>query len=148
MRSLLSVALMFLPLTASAGERLNLGHVDNDLSSSEGCSLQLLSDFARKQGSYIFVSNYENDAVVNINGSTVHLHLSRKQPASESKLQLGDRATFWYKSDELQVRVDYVVTGLCPSGNESCGVTSYDAILSLKRGKQNKTVAAKGVCSR
>jgi hypothetical protein len=84
---------------------------------------------------------------MNVDGVDTHLAFVKSKGQDVKKRgQLGEHSTYWYSGDGIEVEVDYVITGGCPSGNESCKITRYDAILAVKRGKAHKTVAAKGVC--
>ena len=128
-------------------ESLKLGSVeDNKLGSHSGCALQLPSQFAKKAGKYIFVSDQES-ALLNVNGADVLLHPAKpRENDSKGNAKAGDHATQLYSGEGFAVRVDYTVTDTCPRANESCTVIRYDAILSVKHGKAGKTVAAKAVC--
>ena len=139
--------LLVLVLCAEAGERLTIGDLQRDYDSRGGCVLQLPHQFAKKEGEAIFISNREKQAWVNVDGADAELALS-KPPATETKQQaeVGDRASYTYANSEIEVQVDYVVTGVCPRGKADCGVTDYDAVLTVKRGKASKRVAAKAVC--
>jgi hypothetical protein len=115
--------------------------------SNGGCSLQLPREFAAREGNYVFVSDFEAHALVNVDGADRHLAFVKSKGQNvKQRGQVGEHSTYWYAGDGIEVEVDYVVTGGCPSGNDSCKITHYDAILTVKRGKAHKTVAAKGVC--
>ena len=153
LRSAQVVILAWVAMWASAsagddsGARLKIGNVDNDLRSNGGCALQLPSQYARKEGRFVFTSDLEKRGLVNVNGADIPVTLIRSTEGGQKhKPTIGERSTFWYRGGEVEVRVDYVVTGVCPHQSESCGVTYYDAILTITRGKANKTVAAKGAC--
>jgi hypothetical protein len=148
-----SVVAAFLVLRESAwsgdnaGSQLKIGTVSEELGSNGGCSLQLPSHYNRKEGGYVFTSDLQNHGVVNVNGVDTHVALTKsKKSETDRNPQLGDRSSYWYGGAGLEVRVDYVVTGGCPPKSESCRVVNYDAILTIKRGKTSKTIAAKAVC--
>jgi hypothetical protein len=128
--------------------RLTIGTVTEEIDRSNGgCSLQLPRGFANREGNYLFVSDFEGHALMNVDGVDTHLAFVKSKGQDVKKRgQLGEHSTYWYSGDGIEVEVDYVITGGCPSGNESCKITRYDAILAVKRGKAHKTVAAKGVC--
>ncbi len=131
-----------------ANRRLTIGTVAEEIDRSNGgCSLQLPRGFTNKEGNYVFVSDLEGHALVNVDGADTQVALV-KSKGQDVKLrgQLGEHSTYWYAGGGIEVEVDYVVTGGCPAGNDSCKITHYDAILTVKRGKAHKTVAAKGVC--
>ncbi len=131
-----------------ASRRLTVGTVVEEIDRSNGgCSLQLPRGFANREGNYVFLSDFERHAVVNVAGADMHLALVKaKGQDVKQRGQLGEHSTYWYGGDGIDVEVDYVVTGGCPPGSDSCKITHYDAILTVKRGKAHRTVAAKGVC--
>ncbi len=127
---------------------LTLGHVTNDLSRAGGCALQLPSEFVRKAGQFIFVSDRDGHALVNLDDADQDLTLMRAKYKEEPP-QPGAHSSYWYDGPNgLAVEVDYTVTATCPSNDRDCGVISYEARLYLSRGKQHKTVAAKGICTK
>ena len=137
-----------LGLPNDASHRLTIGTVAAEIDRSNGgCSLQLPRGFANREGNYVFVSDFEGQALMNVDGVDTHLaFLKSKGQDVKQRGQLGEHSTYWYAGDGIEVEVDYVATGGCPAGNDSCKITHYDAILTVKHGKAHKTVAAKGVC--
>jgi hypothetical protein len=129
--------------------RLTIGPVTEEIDNSTGgCSFQLPRNYANKEGKFIFVADFSGNALINVDGVDTHLTLVKfKGPDVKQPGQLGDHSIYSYAGDALNVEVDYVVTGVCPSGSDSCKTTRYDAILTVKRSKAHKTVAAKAVCS-
>ena len=129
--------------------RLTVGTVTEAIDRSNGgCSLQLPRGFANREGNYVFVSDFEGNALVNVDGVDMHLaFVKSKGQDVKQRGQLGEHSTYWYAGEGIEVEVEYVVTGGCPPGNGSCQITHYDAILTAKRGKARKTVAAKAVCA-
>jgi hypothetical protein len=130
-----------------AGGKLKIGNVANDLSLNGGCALQLPRQYARKEGKFVFISDFENRALVNVNGTDISVTLvTPKGGGQKHEPAIGERSTFEYAGEGIEIRIDYLVTGVCPQRSESCGVTYYDAILTIRHGKQSKSVAAKAVC--
>jgi hypothetical protein len=127
--------------------RLKIGNVTNDLSSNGGCALQLARQYFKKEGEFVFVSDFESRGLVNVNGTDIPVTLVRPRDVDpRPKSTIGERSTLWYSGGGIEVRVDYLTTGGCPQGTQSCAVTNYDAILTITRGKTSKSVAAKAVC--
>ena len=109
-----------------------------------GCELLRPSDTYSSER-YIFLSDFESHAIVNIGGRDTMLALVRSnEPNKEARK--GDRWTSWYRGDRIQVRVDYVVSSLCPPDDESCEVVYYRATIVVTRGATTRTVAAYGLC--
>lgn len=124
-----------------------LGTVSEELNTSGGCALQLPSQYAKREGRYIFTSDFEKHAVVNVDGADTRVELvGSKGHDLTRKAQVGERSTYSYSGAGMDVRVDYVVTGTCPGDGDACKITHYDATLTVKRGKASKTVAVKAVC--
>ncbi len=130
------------------GRRLTIGSVIEEIDRSNGgCSLQLPREFANREGKFIFLSDVEGHALINVDGVDAHLTLVKsKGPDVKQRGQLGDHSAYSYAGDGIDFEVDYVVTSSCPPGNDGCKITHYDAILTVKRGKARKTIAAKAVC--
>ncbi|MBV9085340.1 MAG: hypothetical protein JOZ62_21910 [Acidobacteriaceae bacterium] len=126
--------------------RLKIGNVSNDLSSN-GCALQLPSQYRRREGKFVFVSDFENHGLVNVNGTDVRLELISPAARDEDhKPAIGEHSTFVYAGNGLEVRVDYS-PGTSANRSKSGELTYYDAILTVTRGKASKRVAARAVCA-
>jgi hypothetical protein len=148
---LVALCLSGLPLTVSQGapkNALTLGVVANQEDFHDGgCELLSSSDSSDPYSSerYIFMSDFNGRAAMNINGHDTRFTLvrsteSRKQPKK------GDRSTYWYASGPTTVEVDYTVTGVCPPDDESCEVFYYRAMIHVTSGVLRKSVAAHGLC--
>ena len=62
---------------------------------------------------YVFMSDFENRAVMNINGQDTRLTLVRSTDTNREPRK-GDRTKYWYSSGSIAVEIDYTVTGACP----------------------------------
>ena len=102
------VVLAFICCTVPASpESLKIGIVGEQPDLQGGCSLQLPRDFAKRLGQFVFTSNAEGRAVVNINRENVPLTLSKKKPAVTGEaIQSGDRLRFWYTGPDIRVEID------------------------------------------
>jgi hypothetical protein len=110
-----------------------------------GCSLQLPADYKRQNERYVFLSDYEDNAVININGKDIKLkHVSHREPEGDPKK--GDRSTWNYAGKGTTVRVDFVATGVCDPNDESCEVTYYDATITVTQGKAKRVTKVTGLC--
>jgi hypothetical protein len=109
-----------------------------------GCELLLPTDSDRSER-YVFLSDFDGRAVMNINGHDIRLTLIRSN-ASDQPSKKGDRSSYWYKAGELEVRVDYTVSGLCPPKDESCEVVRYTAVIQVTRQSARQAVPAHGIC--
>ena len=145
----LACMIMSAPTARGAGSSgpLKIGNVTNDLSSNGGCALQLPRQYFKKEGEFVFASDFENRGLVNVNGTDVPLVLVRPRDVDQRpKSAIGEHSTLWYAGGGVEVRVDYLATGGCPQRSQSCAVANYDATLTITRGKTSKSVAAKAVC--
>ncbi len=139
--------------SASSGEdgkrRLTIGTVGDGLNGSGGCTLQLASQYAKREGLYIFATDLQTHGLINVDGSDTPVELvGSDRPDPARKAQVGEHSTYSYTGGTVEVRVDYTVTEACAVGIDSCRLTRYDAVLTVKRGKASKTVAAKAVCAK
>ena len=110
-----------------------------------GCSLQLPADYKKQNERYIFMSDLEDNAIMNIDGKDTKLKpVSHREPKGDSKK--GDRSTWNYAAKGTKVRVDFVVAGVCAPNDEGCESASYDATITVIRGSGKQVVKAKGEC--
>jgi hypothetical protein len=58
----------------------------------------------------------------------------------------GQKSTYRYRGDGIEVLVRYVVTELCAPEDESCEVVTYDAVLTVAMGSAKTAVRAHGIC--
>lgn len=150
MRTVLAVCLLgwSLPCSKGAPSALRFGVVaDQGDFHDGGCELLLSSDSSDPYRSerYVFMSDFNGRAVMNINGHDTRFTLvrsteSRKQPRK------GDRSSYWYASGSIKVEVDYTVTGVCPPDDESCEVFYYRAMIHVTSGPLRKSIVAHGLC--
>jgi len=109
-----------------------------------GCELLRTTDkYASER--YVFLSNFEGSAVMNLNGRDTKLMLIRETKA-KGDLKERDRSSAWYRAGAVEVRVDYTVSGFCPPDHESCEVIYYNATVVVSRQGVQKTVLAHGLC--
>jgi hypothetical protein len=93
-----------------AGEHLKLGNLSNELTSNGGCGLQLPSQYAGKEGTFVFISDLENHGLVNVNGTDISVTLMRPVGGKQKhKPTIGERSTLVYAGNGVEVKVDYVV---------------------------------------
>jgi hypothetical protein len=123
--------------------KLRLGHVkDGDFGC--GCSLSRDKVSLRNQR-HIFISPMDESAYINLNGKTLKLRLvaASKEKAAQT---IGDRSWETYSAGSLRVRIDYIVSWLCPPNDEACEVTYYKAVMTVTRQKQKTVAKAIGLC--
>jgi len=130
----------------STSSTMKVGIVKNrDSFDGAGCSLQMPTDYQKHNDRCVFLSDFEDNATININGKDIKLKLvGRREPEREPRN--GDRSVFNYATQRIKVRVDFLVTGVCDPNDESCEVTYYDATLTITRGRTIRMVRTKGIC--
>jgi hypothetical protein len=136
--------LVFLSPHATA-DALSIGTVKETAPFLEGagCSLWLQSESV-STGRYIFLSDFEGHARMNIDGRDTAIRLVRTQ--GSSLFRVGRHSASWYRGDSVEVRVNYLVAAICAPGEESCEVTSYNATIIVSLGRSKKSIVTKGIC--
>lgn len=128
------------------GSRLKIGILKNtDDFNGAGCSLWSLQDRRYLPGKYVFVSDYEEHAAMNINGRDVKLKLLNSQELKRG-FKVGDHSSFRYQGDAFDVEVVYTVTGVCKPDDEQCEVDDYNATITVTSGSARQTLNAHGIC--
>jgi hypothetical protein len=110
-----------------------------------GCYFHSLADGQKGAEKFIFMADVNEDAWMNINGKDVKLRFISSSPDT-AQPKIGQRSFSQYKSGNLRVRVDYIVTGVCQPNDEQCESTSYNARISVVRGASRRIIEAKGGC--
>lgn len=83
---------------------------------------------------------------MDIDGQHIRLEELEQSKSPQGEIRKGARHTELYRAGNLNVRIDYVVTGICDPQDESCEVTWYDATITLTRDSQKRIVKTVGVC--
>jgi len=110
-----------------------------------GCSLQLPADYKKQNERYVFMSDLEDNAIMNIDGKDTGLNpVSHREPKGGPRK--GDRSTANYAAKGTKVRVDFVVAGVCAPNDEGCESASYYATITVIHGLGKQVVKVKGDC--
>ena len=96
-------------------------------------------------GKYVFASDYEEHAAMNINGRDVKLKLVNSQELIPG-FKVGGHSSFRYHDDSFDVQVIYTVTGVCKPDDEKCEVNEYNATITVTSGSTKQIVTAHGIC--
>jgi hypothetical protein len=96
-------------------------------------------------GKYVFASDYQEHAAMNIDGCDVMLKLVNSQEL-KSGFNVGDHSSVRYHGDTFDVEVIYTVTGVCKPDDEQCEVTDYNATITVTSGSAHRSLAAHGIC--
>jgi hypothetical protein len=138
--------------------------IPSELSFESGCALERLADYPKNkfhsayEGHSIFVSNFENQAIVNINGKNVLLNLVGSDaflaPSSPSLPRVtiinvpskGRKFVNQYRGGGWQVRINFTVTKVCAPHDEECERTWVNATVTVVRGSEKQSILTKGSC--
>ena len=110
-----------------------------------GFDLQLTEDYKSHNEKYIFDGDLEESGQMNIDGRDVDLKMiDSDEPDRE--LKVGERFSKTYTDGSLNVRIDFVVAGLCAPNDEGCEVIYYcDATITVDRNGAKQQVKTRGL---
>ena len=115
-------------------------------SRADGCgcyfSFNKSDDAARRL--IFFESDQDMGIWINIDGRDTRLRLTRETKAK--RLRVGSRLVSEYASGDVTVSLVKTVTWVCPPRDESCEVTKFSAVLTVRKGNLTQTVRAVGSC--
>lgn len=114
----------------------------------EGCGCSLKAATASKNSrQWLFLSELgSNEAWMNIDGRGTKLILANSTQNPDRPERVGDRFVEEYTAPGIKVRLVYVTTRTCPPLDESCEVISYNATITVTKGRSNKMLKVKGEC--
>ena len=107
-----------------------------------GCRLQRPDDYWKNNATNVFVSNAEEEAIMNIDGVDVRMYRVGFDAGGSAK---ASHSVDRYRKDEIEVHVDFVITKRC-SPDETCELTLFDAVVTVMRGLAKRTIKTKGIC--
>jgi len=126
--------------------RLDVGYIQDDASfDGAGCSLWFRADKIYTNGRNIFVSDYNEHALMHVDGRDTPLALV-KSYEPDGEVKKGLRSTYIYRGDGIDVVIKYVVVGVCAPDDESCEVTQMDAVVSVTARRGKARFRAHGIC--
>ena len=110
-----------------------------------GYFLQASEDYKSHNEKYIFDGDLEESGQMNIDGRDVDLKMvDSDEPDRE--LKVGEHFSKTYTGGNLNVRIDFVVAGLCDPKDEGCEVIYYcDATITVDRNGAKQQVKARGL---
>ena len=127
-------------------QKLTVGNLKGSNYVGCGCAFQNLTEAKKPRSQKIvFWSEFDNKAILNINGkdTTFTLVEKAKRPAKE---KLGSRFSEKYVAGDVTIKIDYLTTRVCLKGEEECEATSYDVIITASKGDQKTIIKTKGAC--
>jgi hypothetical protein len=114
------------------------------LSEGCGCGFYYPSDSRSRSPKFIFSSDDQNFAWMNIGGQDIELKLLRS--TDPKVIRVGSRSTRIYRASGIKVTVSFVTTWICPPRDEACEVTRYNGTFTLTKGGLKRVVILKGDC--
>jgi hypothetical protein len=129
-------------LMAVAAPRIGIVQKPDEFDGA-GCRLQLPSDYSKRNDRIVFVSNADEEAIMNIDGADIRMYRVSVDSVGSTK---GNHVVERYRKDDIEADIDFVVTKRCHPDDENCEVTWFNAVITLKRGQLKQTVSTKGIC--
>lgn len=111
-----------------------------------GCAFQTLTEAKKPRSQRIvFWSEDEREAILNVNGRDTTFKLTKqgKRPRNQ---KIGTRYFDEYAANGMTVKIDYLITRICLKGEEDCEATSFDATITVAKGKLKTVTKTKGAC--
>ena len=139
---MLAAAVVAEAQSVSTSSRLRIGYIGDP---GYGCGCSLSYNMAESYNQkFLLLTPMDDATYTNVDGKEVTLRLVAASQRRRRE-RVGDRSWETYSAGNLKVRVDYVVTEVCPVNDEGCEVTHYRATMIVTRGKERRVV--KGVAS-
>jgi hypothetical protein len=112
-----------------------------------GCSCYFqFPNYYNKEGTgAIFEAEIDERALMNIDGKDVMLKFVRRTD-SEGETKVGSTRTEYYKSEDTEVSVEYVVRKLGDPNDEECESIEYTATITLTRNGISRKISSLGSC--
>jgi hypothetical protein len=120
-------------------------HDTDGFLNNSGCSLWLLHDRTNSTSRYVLLSDFSDNAVMNIGGRDTALRLVDSTDAADPS-QKGARSTKHYRGKGVDVVVRYTLTHVCSPTDEACEAEGYNATLTVQTHSGKRVVRAQGVC--
>jgi hypothetical protein len=131
-------------------EPLKIGVIKEPYVDGCGCYFQLPEDSEKRVAGYVFLVDIveaQGTAQMNIDGKDVILKLVKSnEKVGLKETKVGSTHSEFYKSGEVEVGIEYVVTGVCEPEDESCESTAYSATITVTRNGVYQKIKASGSC--
>lgn len=109
-----------------------------------GCYFSYPSEEKKRLPKFVFISDDNKYAWMNIDGRDVRLSL--KHSSNPKVRNIGSRLTRSYSASGVTVSVVYITTRICAPNDENCEVTDYAATFTVSKGSRRQTIKLKGGC--
>jgi hypothetical protein len=131
--------------TPTPNDALKVGVIKESSLLGCGCYLQFPDDYNKEGRGAIFEAEIDERALMNIDGKDVVLKFV-KRTDWEGETKVGSTRSEFYKSEDTEVMVEYVVKKLCDPGDEQCESIQYSATITVMRNGISRKTSALGVC--
>jgi hypothetical protein len=130
----------------ASGQERNMVGILRMSSRADGCgcyfSFNKADDKARRL--MFFESEQDMGIWINIDGRDTRLRLIRETKVK--RLRLGSRLVSEYSAADVTVNLVKTVTWVCPPRDESCEITKFSAVFTVRKGSRSQIVRAVGSC--
>jgi hypothetical protein len=130
---------------ATPTDTLKVGVIKESPIMGCGCYLKFPDDYNKEGSGAIFESEADDRALMNINGKNVMLEFVRRTDW-EGETKIGSTRSEFYKSEDTEVGIEYVVRKFCDPGDEQCESIQYSATITVTRNGISRKISALGVC--
>ncbi len=132
------------PGTTSTGKPMIANIKNGDIYSGCGCYFSYSSEAKKRFPKFVFVSDDDKQAWMNLDGKDIKLALTHR--TTPKVIKIGSRLTRTYSGNGYAVSVVYITTKMCAPNDEACEVTDYNATITVSKGARKQTVKLKGGC--
>lgn len=115
-----------------------------DLLDGCGCYFMLESDKDKNNPPYVFFGEPKGNALMNIDGKDVEVKLVHSD--NTDGLKKGDKYKQTFKTGDISIQIDYVVTEACEPGIEACESTGLAITITATQGIRSGAIKATGFC--
>jgi hypothetical protein len=130
---------------ATPNDTLKVGAIKEPFLDGCGCYFDFPDDDNKEGQGYVFLAEIDDRAQMNIDGKDVMLQYLRSTDA-EGEIRVGSTRSEFYKSENTEVGVEYVVKKLCEQDDEACESVEYSATITVTRNGISRKISALGSC--
>ncbi len=147
MKRFSTILVIFLTLSfaqnAFAQKSFKIGFIQGEYGIGCGDQIWLATNKKQSQNEEVIFNTCLQQGLININGSDVELK-SFKDYLPDKNFKVGRGGYQIWKGKNITVRLDYIITRLCPSNQESCSVYYYKGILEVNYNEKRRIVNIAG----
>jgi hypothetical protein len=130
---------------ATPNDKLEVGAIKEPFLDGCGCYFNFPDDGNKEGNGYVFLAEIDDRAQMNIDGKDVMLQYVRRID-TEGEIKVGSTQSEYYKSENTEVGVEYVVRKLCDPNDEACESIEYSATITVTRNGISRKISALGSC--